>query len=93
MLAIARALLTNPKLLILDDATEGLAPQVRESIWQALAVLKHNGLGILVVDKHVDALLPIADQHHVLQKGRVVWTGNSDDWRTQSDVHSRYFTI
>jgi len=93
MLAIARALLTNPKLLILDDATEGLAPQVRESIWQALAVLKDNGLGILVVDKHVDALLPIADQHHVLQKGRVVWTGNSDDWRTQSDVHSRYFTI
>lgn len=93
MLAIGRALMTNPKLLLLDDATEGLAPRVREAIWQALSVLKDSGLGILLVDKHIDDILAIADQHHVLEKGRVVWSGSSDDWRAQPDVLTQYFSI
>jgi len=93
MLAIGRALMTNPKLLILDDATEGLAPQVRAAIWQSLATLKDSGLGILLVDKHVQDLLPLVDQHHVMEKGHIVWSGNRQDWEAQPDVHSKYFSI
>jgi len=93
MLAIGRALMTNPKLLILDDATEGLAPQVRSTIWQALAALKDSGIGILLVDKHVVDLLPLVDQHYVLEKGRVVWSGNRDDWESQPGIYTEYFSI
>ncbi len=93
MLAIGRALMTNPKLLILDDATEGLAPQVRASIWQALRTLKDSGLGILLVDKHIDDLLPLVDQHNVMEKGRIVWSGTRDDWASQSEVVTKYFSI
>ncbi|MES9845704.1 MAG: ABC transporter ATP-binding protein, partial [Candidatus Sedimenticola sp. 6PFRAG5] len=75
MLAIARALMTNPKVLILDEATEGLAPLVREEIWQGLKILKQRGESILVIDKNLDALLKIADRHHIMEKGQVVWSG------------------
>ena len=77
MLAIARALSTHPKLLILDEATEGLAPVIREEIWRCLATLKAEGEAILVVDKYVQRLLPLADRHLILERGRVVWTGDS----------------
>jgi len=93
MLAIGRALMTNPKLLILDDATEGLAPQVRAAIWRSLSTLKSSGLGILLVDKHVHDLLPLVDQHHIMEKGRIVWSGNRDDWESQPDVHTKYLSI
>ena len=77
MLAIGRALMTNPKLLILDEATEGLAPLIRTEIWACLARLKREGQAILLVDKHLDALAKIADRHVVIEKGHTVWTGTS----------------
>ncbi|MBO0763606.1 MAG: ABC transporter ATP-binding protein, partial [Hyphomicrobiaceae bacterium] len=73
MLAIGRALMTNPKLLVLDEATEGLAPLIREEIWDRLAALKRDGLAILIIDKTVDSLLVLCDRHLILEKGRVVW--------------------
>ena len=76
MLAIGRALMTNPRLIMLDEATEGLAPIIRQEIWSCLAALKAEGESILVIDKNVDALA-IADRHIVLEKGRVVWAGTS----------------
>ena len=75
MLAVVRALMTNPKLLILDEATEGLAPLIRKEIWQGLAQLKANGHAILVIDKNLKALMQLADRHYVMEKGRVVWRG------------------
>jgi len=93
MLAIGRALMTNPKMLIMDDATEGLAPQVRATIWQSLSTLKKSGLGILLVDKHVRDLLPLVDQHNVMEKGRIVWSGNRYEWELQPEVHIKYFSI
>ncbi|WP_232786587.1 ABC transporter ATP-binding protein [Achromobacter sp. DH1f] len=77
MLAIGRALLTNPRLLILDEATEGLAPVVREEIWQALESLKRTGLAVLCIDKNLEPLLATADRHAIVEKGRVAWTGTS----------------
>ena len=77
MLAIGRALMTNPRLLILDEATEGLAPLIRADIWRALEELKAEGLSILIVDRNLDALIRLADLHHVIEKGRVVWRGTS----------------
>jgi branched-chain amino acid transport system ATP-binding protein len=77
MLAIGRALMTNPKLLVLDEATEGLAPLVRMEIWRCLQGLKRAGLALLVIDKNVGPLLKLADRHYILAKGRVVWTGAS----------------
>jgi len=77
MLAIARALVTNPRLLILDEATEGLAPLVREDIWRVLGVLRGAGHAMLVIDKYVQRLIRIADRHVIVEKGRVVWTGSS----------------
>ena len=79
MLAIGRALMTNPKLLILDEATEGLAPLIRAEIWDCLAKLRAEQQSILVIDKNVDALMRLADRHVVIEKGRVVWTGTSAD--------------
>jgi branched-chain amino acid transport system ATP-binding protein len=78
MLAIGRALMTNPSLLILDEATEGLAPVIRTEIWRCLGELKREGLAILIVDKHVRVLLKLADRHVILEKGSVVWSGTSD---------------
>lgn len=93
MLAIGRALMTNPKLLILDEATEGLAPKIRAEIWQCLARLKQEGQAILIVDKHLDALLRIADRHVVIEKGHVVWTGNSDALAADQIVRQHYLQV
>jgi branched-chain amino acid transport system ATP-binding protein len=93
MLAIGRALMTNPRLLILDEATEGLAPLVRAEIWTCLATLKAGGLAILLIDKHVEALTRLADQHYVLERGRVVWSGTSAELRTREDIRQRYLGV
>jgi branched-chain amino acid transport system ATP-binding protein len=81
-------MMTNPKLLILDEATEGLAPLVRREIWACLERLKKGGQAILVIDKNVEDLTRIADRHYVIEKGRVVWTGTSDELRSRQDVLS-----
>jgi branched-chain amino acid transport system ATP-binding protein len=93
MLAIARALMTNPRLLILDEATEGLAPLVRADIFRSIERLKSDGLSILVIDKDVRALTRIADRHYVLEKGRVVWRGNSAELDENRDVQHRYLGV
>ncbi len=93
MLAIGRALMTNPRLLILDEATEGLAPLIRVEIWTCLESLKASGLAILLIDKHVEALTRLADQHYVLERGRVVWSGTSAELRTREDIRHRYLGV
>jgi len=93
MLAIGRALMTNPRLLILDEATEGLAPLIRAEIWQCLRRLKAAGQSILVIDKNVQALIDIADRHYVIERGKVVWTGSSRDLSTTPEVQHRYLGI
>ena len=93
MLAIARALVTNPRLLILDEATEGLAPLVREEIWRVLAVLRDTGHAMLVIDKYVRRLIGIADRHVILEKGRVVWTGSSDELDADRGLWHRYLGV
>jgi branched-chain amino acid transport system ATP-binding protein len=93
MLAIGRALMTNPKLLILDEATEGLAPLIRLEIWHCLRRLKAEGQAILVIDKNVDALAGFADRHVVIEKGRVVWTGSSRDLTADAGVKDRFLRV
>jgi branched-chain amino acid transport system ATP-binding protein len=93
MLAIGRALMTNPKLLILDEATEGLAPLIRQEIWSCLARLKRDGQAILVIDKNVGALLRLADRHHIVEKGRVVWAGTSTELARDSELQHRYLGV
>ena len=93
MLAIGRALLTNPKLLILDEATEGLAPLVREEIWRCLARLKREGQSILVIDKTVDALTRIGDRHYIVEKGRIVWQGESAALAGDRALQMRYLGV
>jgi branched-chain amino acid transport system ATP-binding protein len=93
MLAIGRALMTNPRLLILDEATEGLAPLVRAEIWRCVESLKRGGLSILLIDKNVDALARIADVHYILEKGQIVWQGPSDELRRREDVLHRYLGV
>jgi len=93
MLAIGRGLMTNPRLLILDEATEGLAPLVRAEIWGCLARLKAEGQAILLVDKHLDALLKLADRHVVIEKGHVVWTGTSGDLAADPTVRAKYLQV
>jgi len=93
MLAIGRALMTNPKLLILDEATEGLAPLIRTEIWACLDRLKREGQAILLVDKHLDALTRIADRHVVIEKGHVVWTGTSVELKADASVRARYLQV
>ena len=85
MLAIGRSLMTNPKLLLLDEATEGLAPLVRNEIWRCLNQLKKEGISILVVDKNINDLARIADMHYVIEKGKIVWQGNSTELLKQKD--------
>jgi branched-chain amino acid transport system ATP-binding protein len=93
MLAIGRALMTNPRLLVLDEATEGLAPVIREEIWRTLARLKAGGLSLVVVDKNVRNLLRLADRHYVIEKGRIVWHGDSAALgRDEATVH-RYLGV
>ncbi|MGL5139748.1 MAG: ABC transporter ATP-binding protein [Beijerinckiaceae bacterium] len=93
MLAIGRALMTNPRLLILDEATEGLAPLVREEIWSCLRTLKGEGEAILVIDKNVDALARLADHHAILEKGRVAWTGTSAELLADPVLKDRYLQV
>ncbi|MDB5511893.1 MAG: transporter ATP-binding protein [Enterovirga sp.] len=93
MLAVGRALMTNPKLLILDEATEGLAPLIRIEIWTVLKRLKSEGQSILVVDKNVDALAAFADRHVVIEKGMVAWSGTSAELRSDPSVKDRYLHV
>ena len=93
MLAIGRALMTNPRLLILDEATEGLAPLVRSEIYRSIERLKAEGLSILLIDKDVRALTRAADVHYVLEKGRVVWTGTSAQLAASQDVQHRFLGV
>jgi branched-chain amino acid transport system ATP-binding protein len=93
MLAIGRALLTNPRLLILDEATEGLAPLIRAEIWRCLARLKALGQALLVIDKNIEAMARVADRHYVIEKGRIVWQGSSADLAGARDVQHRYLGI
>lgn len=93
MLAIGRALMTNPRLLVLDEATEGLAPIVRAEIWQALTALKKEGVSQIVVDKNVSALTAFADRHYILEKGRVVWSGTNADLKQNPDVVHQYMGV
>jgi len=93
MLAIGRALMTNPRLLILDEATEGLAPLIRAEIWRCLAALKAGGLAILVIDKNVGALTRVADRHFLIERGRVVWNGLSRELAAAPDVQHRYLGV
>jgi branched-chain amino acid transport system ATP-binding protein len=93
MLAIGRALMTNPKLLILDEATEGLAPLIRLEIWNCLKALKAEQLSILVIDKNVDALAALADRHVIIEKGRMVWTGRSDELKSDPSIKDRFLHV
>ena len=93
MLAVGRALMTNPRLLILDEATEGLAPLIRDEIWHCLSQLKAAGQAVLVIDKNVDALTEIADRHYMIERGRVVWSGTSADLAAAPDIQHRYLGI
>ena len=93
MLAIGRALMTNPKLLILDEATEGLAPLIRNEIWNCVSSLKSAGQSILLVDKNIDALTQIADRHYIIEKGKVVWGGTSSELRGDQDLQHRFLGV
>jgi branched-chain amino acid transport system ATP-binding protein len=93
MLAIGRALMANPRLLVLDEATEGLAPLVREDIWRALALLKSGGQSILVIDKYVERLVELADAHTILERGRVVWQGTSAQLGADRALWHRYLGV
>ena len=93
MLAIGRALMTNPKLLILDDATEGLAPLVRGEIWACLSRLKADGQSILLVDKHLEPMLKLAERHVIVEKGHVVWIGTSDQLANDANVRQQYLMV
>ncbi len=93
MLAIGRALMTNPKLLILDEATEGLAPLVRQKIWTALSQIKGQDISILVVDKNLTDLLKIADRNFIIERGKVVWSGDSVDLRKDREALHRYLGV
>ena len=93
MLAIGRALMTNPHLLVLDEATEGLAPLIREDIWRCLATLRAQGQSILVIDKYVQRLVQLADQHTIIERGRVVWAGSSEQLGADPSLWHRYIGV
>jgi branched-chain amino acid transport system ATP-binding protein len=93
MLAIGRALMTNPRLVVLDEATEGLAPLIREEIWRCLATIKAEGDAILVIDKNVDALARLADRHLVMEKGRIAWEGSSAQLLADASVKDRFLHV
>ena len=93
MLAIGRALMTNPTLLILDEATEGLAPLIRLEIWRCLQQLKGEGMSMIVVDKNLKSLLPLANRHYIVEKGRIVWSGDSEELGANRQVHAQYLGI
>ncbi len=93
MLAIGRALMTNPRLLILDEATEGLAPLIRAEIWSCLAQLKAEGMAILLIDKTLDAIMRLADRQYIVEKGVTVWSGTSDDLAASPQTRERYLHL
>ncbi len=93
MLAVVRALMTNPKLLIMDEATEGLAPLVRKEILRGLTVIKEYGQSILIIDKNLDELMKIADRHYIMEKGRVVWSGDTEQLSTNHQLKARYLGV
>ena len=93
MLAIGRALMTNPKLLILDEATEGLAPLIRDEIWGVLESLKEQGQSILLIDKNLDQLMRLVDQHFLMERGRIVWEGTSKELRQNPELIRRYLGV
>ena len=93
MLAIGRALMVNPSLLILDEATEGLAPLVRKEIWSRLEMLKNEGQSILLIDKNLDALMRLADRHFIIEKGRIVWSGTPQELEADPSLKTRYLGV
>ena len=93
MLAIGRALMTNPTLLILDEATEGLAPLIRDEIWACVSLIKSEGQAILLIDKNLENLLQIADRHYILEKGRVVWQGSTGELAADAQAQAEYLSI
>ena len=93
MLAIGRALMTNPRLLILDEATEGLAPLIRDEIWRCLSMLKARGQSVLVIDKNIEHLTAIADRHYIIERGRAVWSGSSEQLIAEPDLQHRYLGV
>lgn len=93
MLAIARALVTNPILLILDEATEGLAPLIRQEIWDRLAVLRTSGLSMIIIDKDIDAISKLAQRHLIFERGEIVWRGTSDELRAATDIQAKYLSV
>jgi len=93
MLAIGRALMTNPRLLILDEATEGLAPLIRQEIWDCLSMLKARGQSILVIDKNIEHLTRICDRHYIIERGRSVWNGTSEQLLAEPDLQHRYLGV
>ena len=93
MLAIGRALMTNPRLLILDEATEGLAPLIKNEIWNCLKGLKSSGQSILVVDKNIKALTDLADRHYIMEKGKIEWIGDSSTLNSNKEIQHRYLGI
>jgi len=93
MLAIGRALLTNPRLLILDEATEGLAPTIRADIWGCLRELREVGQALLLIDTNLEALLRTCDRHYILDKGKIVWRGDTAHFREAGDLHKRYLSV
>jgi branched-chain amino acid transport system ATP-binding protein len=93
MLAIGRALMTNPRLLVLDEAAEGLAPKIRATIWDCLRALKSAGQSILVIDQNLDALLELGDRHHVMEKGQVVWHGDSAELNADHALLRRHLGV
>lgn len=93
MLAVGRALMTNPLLLILDEATEGLAPLIRQEIWQCLRALKNEGLTIVVIDKNLTEMATLLDRHHIVEKGRIVWQGSPAELKARDDLTQRYLGV
>ncbi len=93
MLAVGRALMTNPRLLILDEATEGLAPIIRDEIWACLASLKRDGQSMIVIDKNLKSLLPLADRHTIMDKGNIAWRGSSAELVAAPDVIAKYLGV
>lgn len=93
MLAIGRALLTNPRLLILDEATEGLAPVIRQEIWACLNRLKAEGQTILLIDKNLKEMHHLVDRHHIIEKGRIVWNGSSQELQERPELVTQYLGV
>jgi branched-chain amino acid transport system ATP-binding protein len=93
MLAVGRALMINPKLLILDEATEGLAPLIRKEIWRGLRVLKEKGLAILIIDKNIEALMALGERHYIMEKGQIVWSGTSTELKNNETLGFQYLGV